>query len=111
MRLQLGEEKAARAAFAEAVRSAEAIEDPYVGAVGLASVLRHQARIGADPAPVLAAYERQLTPRQPWSESAAVDAADRLVLLIEAAQGADHDDDQALSYFSSHPQTAERVRD
>lgn len=34
-----------------------------------------------------------------------------LLRRIEAAQGADHDDDQALSYFSSHPQTAERVRD
>jgi hypothetical protein len=86
VRTQLEEPEAAARAFAEAVRTAEAIEDAYVAAVGLASVLRHQGRIGADPAPTLAAFERQLTPKRPWSESEAIDAADRLTLLIEAAQ-------------------------
>jgi hypothetical protein len=91
VRLQIGDEAGAGAAFAEAVRRAEAIEDPYVAAVGLASVLRHQARIGADPAPTLAAFERQLTPQQPWSETDALDASDRLTILIEAADGAARD--------------------
>jgi tetratricopeptide (TPR) repeat protein len=91
VRMQLGEEEAAARAFAEAVRVAEANKDAYVGAVGLASVLRHQARIGADPAPTLAAFERQLAPETQWSETEAIDAFDRLRLLIEAAAGATRD--------------------
>jgi Zn-dependent protease with chaperone function len=34
-----------------------------------------------------------------------------LLQRIEAAQDPDHDDDRAMSYFSSHPRTQERVRD
>jgi len=34
-----------------------------------------------------------------------------LLRRIEAAEGAEHQDSQALSYFSSHPQTEERARD
>ena len=91
IRMQLEQPEAAAQDFAEAVRTAEAIEDPYVAAVGLASVLRHEGRIGADSALALAALERQLTPTQPWSETDAVDAADRLTILIETAHGAARD--------------------